>query len=69
MRKARIWKYVCLAGMHLPSFAVHRLADDRWEILSHDDDPRRPPWRRVAIINQRRSPVQRVRQGGRRGFQ
>lgn len=32
----------------LGCFALHRLADDRWEIVSSDDDPRRPSWQRVA---------------------
>ena len=31
-------------------FAVHRLDDGRWEILSSDDDYRRPPWHRVTVI-------------------
>jgi hypothetical protein len=35
----------------MPScYAAHRLEDGRWEILAPDDDPRRPPWRRAAVI-------------------
>jgi hypothetical protein len=33
----------------LPYYALHRLAGDRWEIVAPDDDPTRPPWRRIAI--------------------
>lgn len=52
----------------LSSFAVHRLADDRWEVLSPDDDPMRPSWRRVAVIDRRRPPVRHApARGGRRG--
>jgi hypothetical protein len=31
-------------------FAVHQLTDERWEILSLDDDPRHPSWRRIAVV-------------------
>jgi hypothetical protein len=32
-------------------WSAHKLADSRWEILGPDDDPGRPPWRRLAIID------------------
>jgi hypothetical protein len=32
-------------------YAVHRLPGDRWEIVATDDDPRRPPWRRVEVVS------------------
>jgi hypothetical protein len=36
----------------LPSvYAAHRLGDGRWEIVAHDDDPRRPPWRRWTVTS------------------
>ena len=45
---------------HLPRlpaiFAVHRVAGGCWEVLGPDDDPRRPPWRRWAVIA--RAPAQ-----------
>ena len=31
-------------------FAVHCLADGRWELLGPDDDPYRPSWRRYAVV-------------------
>ncbi len=37
-------------------YAVHRLSDGRWEILTADDDPYRPPWQRVAVLPERRPP-------------
>jgi len=31
-------------------YSAHRLDDGRWEVLALDDDTRRPPWIRVAIV-------------------
>jgi hypothetical protein len=42
-----------LWGVNVPSvFAMHRLADGRWELLGRDDnDPCGPSWRMVAIVD------------------
>ena len=32
-------------------YAVHRLADGRWEVIAPDADPHRPAWRRVAVVD------------------
>jgi hypothetical protein len=36
--------------MDTPVFAAHLLDDGRWEVFAMDDDPRRPPWIRIAIV-------------------
>jgi len=36
--------------MEVPIYAAHLLADGRWELVGLDDDPRRPPWRRLAVL-------------------
>jgi hypothetical protein len=36
--------------MDMSLFAVRQLPDGRWEIIGPDEDPRRPPWRRIAIV-------------------
>src|SRR5512139_1180064 len=43
--------------LFLSVYAVHRLADDQWEILAPDDDPRRPPWRRLVVVVPERRPI------------
>jgi hypothetical protein len=35
----------------LPTYAVRRLSDGRWELIGPDPDPRRPPWHRWAIFH------------------
>jgi hypothetical protein len=36
--------------MSVAIFAVHRLANGQWEIIAPDDDPCRPPWRRIVVL-------------------
>jgi hypothetical protein len=33
------------------NFAAYRLPDGRWQLVAPDDDPRRPPWRRLMIVS------------------
>ena len=32
-------------------YAAHQLADGRWEVVVSDDDPFRPPCRRVVVVS------------------
>jgi hypothetical protein len=43
-----------------PVYALRRIEDDRWELIGPDDDPRRLPWRRWAVVT-RQAPLNLAR--------